>query len=376
MQQHYVNHAKRIVIKIGSALLVENATGRIHHLWLESLLKDVATRVKRGQEIIIVSSGAIALGRKHLNLIPPLQLQEKQAAAAIGQIQLAHAYQHILACEQVSVAQVLLTLEDSENRQRYINAKNTLETLLSSSVVPIINENDTIATAEIRYGDNDRLAARVAQMLSADVLVLLSDIEGLYTADPHTHAEAQLIPEVHALDNHILAMAGDSKTQYGSGGMKTKLAAAKIAFAAGCKMVIAAGKYLSPLQRIDETHLKTWFIPPLSPQNARKNWIAQHLKPTGSLMLDDGALAAIAAGNSLLAIGVTDVRGEFHKGEAVTLFSTAKEEIGKGLINYSSYDAKKIMGKKSHEYEGILGYAGNAALIRRDDLVLHKDPQV
>lgn len=367
--KYYLKDAKRIVIKIGSSLLVEEAKGTLHYEWLSSFLTDVSNCAKRGQEIVIVSSGSVALGRAHLNINRSLQLEEKQAAAAIGQIQLAHAYQALLAPFGITVAQILLTLDDSENRRRYLNAKNTLETLLTLKVIPIINENDTVATAEIRYGDNDRLAARVAQMIQADVLVLLSDIEGLYTQDPHTDPQAQLIPEVRNLDESIFSMASDSKTSYGSGGMITKLAAAKIAMTSGTKMIIAAGKYFSPLKRIDETEQKTWFIPELSPRNARKNWLAQHLQPKGNVTIDGGAYQALLEGKSLLAIGIIAVEGHFHKGDPVHL-TVAEKEIGRGLINYSTLEVKKIMRKQSHEYEAILGYKGNAAVIHRDDLVL------
>lgn len=372
--KHLISSAKRIVVKIGSSLLVDQASGTLHSEWLATLLADIAYGMQKGQEIVIVSSGAIALGRQHLKFNRPLQLEEKQAAAAVGQIQLAHAYQAYLAKHGLSVAQILLTLDDSENRRRYINAKNTLETLLSLHVIPIINENDSVATAEIRYGDNDRLAARVAQMIQADVLVLLSDVEGLYNKDPRLHKDATLLSEVTALDNTILAMASDSTTSYGSGGMITKLAAAKIAMTSGTKMVIAAGKYSHPLQRIDQTQQKTWFIPPLSPSNARKNWLAHHLKPKGKITIDTGALKALHGGKSLLAIGVVNIEGDFHKGDPIILYTERDQVIiGVGLTNYSSYEARKIMRKQSHEYEAILGYKGNAAMIHRDDLVLTQE---
>jgi glutamate 5-kinase len=259
---YQITDAKRIVIKIGSSLLVENTTGSIHRAWLTTLIHDVVECWKRGQQVILVSSGAIPLGRRQLQLINrDLQLEEKQAAAAVGQIQLSHAYQEMLAKHEITVAQVLLTLDDSENQERYLNAKNTLETLLKFRVIPVINENDTVATTEIRFGDNDRLAARVAQMVSADTLVLLSDIEGLYTANPQHDPLATLIPLVTKLTPDILAMAGDSATEFGSGGMVTKLAAAKIALSSGCRMVIAMGKHLHPLTRIDQEQKNTWFIP-------------------------------------------------------------------------------------------------------------------
>ncbi len=369
--KHHIADAKRVVIKIGSSLLVDNKTGAIHRQWLNSLVDDIVKCWQRGQDVVIVSSGAIALGRRHLHLMHhPLQLEEKQASAAVGQIRLAHAYHEALEKHGITVAQILLTLDDSENRKRYLNAKNTLDTLLKLRVIPVINENDTIATAEIRFGDNDRLAARVAQMVSADTLVLLSDIEGLYTANPRLDSKATLIPEVTQLTPEILAMAGDSATQFGSGGMITKLAAAKIALASGCRMVIAAGKHLSPLTQIDEVGNNTWFIPSTTPINARKIWIAQHLKPHGTITIDAGAVNALRQGKSLLSVGVIDIQGEFNKGDAICIVDAAKNEIARGLINYSSHEAKKIIGRKSSEYESILGYSGCEEMIHRNDLVV------
>ena len=364
---------KRIVVKIGSSLLVDETSGQIHQTWLARLVEDLVFYWKRGKDIVIVSSGAIALGRSQLNLKKPkLQLQEKQAAAAIGQIKLAHAYQTLLAQHTITAAQVLMTLEDSENRQRYLNAKNTLETLLEQKIIPIINENDTIATSEIRYGDNDRLAARVSQMIAADTLVLLSDIEGLYTSNPHLNPAAELIPEVKQLTPEIFAMAGDSSTNYGSGGMITKLAAAEMALAFGCRMVIAAGKHLNPLQRIDQVRTKTWFIPQTTPMNARKNWIAQHLSPKGCLVIDQGAENALLQGKSLLSVGVVMIEGIFHKGDAINILNEKREEIARGLINYSSAEAQKILGKQSDQIEQILGYFNSAEIIHRNDLVIYK----
>lgn len=260
--KYQITDAKRIVIKIGSALLVEQTTGILHRAWLTSLIHDVAECWKRGQEVILVSSGSIALGRRHLQFKQgSLQLEEKQASAAVGQIQLSHAYQELLREHGITAAQVLLTLDDSEDSVRSLNAQNTLEMLLQLRAIPVINENDTVATDEIRFGDNDRLAARVAQMVKADTLVLLSDIDGLYTANPKQDPHAVFISEVRELTPEILAMGGDSATEYGSGGMMTKLAAAKMAFASDCRMVIAAGKHAYPLTRIDQQEKKTWFIP-------------------------------------------------------------------------------------------------------------------
>ena len=365
--------AKRIVIKVGSTLLVDNVTGAIRQTWFNSLIADVAQCWQAGQEVILVSSGATALGRSVLKVTSSqLQLEQKQAAAAVGQIQLAHAYQEALAKNQIAVAQILLTLEDSENRRRYLNAKNTLENLLASRIIPVINENDTVATAEIRFGDNDRLSARVAQMVSADVLILLSDIDGLYTADPRQNPHAEFIPEVRELTPEILAMAGNSGSIYGSGGMITKLAAAKITLASGCKMVITLGNRQNPLAQIDRVGRNTWFIPNATPMGARKNWIAQHLKPLGALIIDDGALAALRQGKSLLAAGMASMTGEFQKGDCVCILNLSQQEVGRGLINYPAHEVRKIIGHKSSEFVDILGYPGCEAVVHRDDLVLHE----
>lgn len=368
---HTLKTAKRIVIKIGSSLLVDTTTGQIHHTWLASLMEEIIQFWQESKQIVIVSSGSIALGRRHLKFKNKiLQLEEKQAAAAVGQIKLAHAYQTMLEAKGITIAQVLLTLDDSENRRRYINAKNTLETLINLKAIPVINENDTVATTEIRYGDNDRLAARVAQMVSADTLILLSDIDGLYTANPALYPEATFIPEVNKLTSDILSMASDSMTEFGSGGMVTKLAAAKIALASGCRMVIAPGKYLKPLARIDERKSCTWFIPETTPTKARKNWIAQHLKPKGKMIIDGGACKALYQGKSLLAVGIIAVEGEFNKGDAISIFNQHQQEIARGLTNYAAHEAKKILGRKSSEYETILCYAGSSEMIHRDDLAL------
>lgn len=368
---HKIADAKRLVIKIGSSLLLDHVTGAIHHEWLKSLIADVVVCWQRGQQIIIVSSGAIFLGRRQLKFKSRiLQLEEKQAAAAVGQIKLAHAYQDMLVEHGMTAAQILLTIDDSENRKRYLNAKNTLEALLNLRAIPVINENDTVATPKTRFGDNDRLAARVAQMVSADCLVLLSDVDGLYSANPSLDAHAQLIPEVKELTADILAMGGDTSTEFGSGGMATKLAAAKIALASGCKMVIAAGQPLHPLTRIDQTTQRTWFIPSTTPTSARKNWLAQHLMPKGFIMIDQGAVAALLAGKSLLSVGVNACEGEFHQGDPVCILDSNKIEIARGLINYNAHETKKILGKKSTEIANILGYRGYEEIIHRDDLVL------
>ncbi|MFP6711701.1 MAG: glutamate 5-kinase [Rhodospirillales bacterium] len=364
--------AKRIVIKIGSVLLVDNETGRLHRSWLEALAGDIERCRKRGQEVIIVSSGAIALGRRYLDLKSgDLRLEEKQAAAAVGMVRLTHAYQECFEPYDLSVAQILLTRDDSENRRRYLNARSTLMTLLKVGAVPLINENDSVATDEIRFGDNDRLAARVAAMVSADVLVLLSDIDGLYDADPAKKADATLIPEVSEITPDIEKMAGAAASRDSSGGMVTKLAAAKQCLGAGCAMVITKGEQLNPLQALEAGANCTWFVPRGTPQTARKQWIAGTLQPAGALTVDDGAVKALNNGRSLLPAGVADISGDFERGEAIAIVTASGHEIGRGLIAYSSKDAKLIMGHKTGDILELLGYRGRDEMIHRDDLVMN-----
>jgi glutamate 5-kinase len=363
--------AKRVVVKIGSALLVEKSTGRVNRAWLETLAADVAAMRARGQEVVIVSSGAIALGRRQLGLAPgKLKLEESQAAAAVGQIRLAHAWKEVLEQHDCAVAQMLLTLGDTEERRRYLNARSTLNTLLKLGAVPVINENDTVATAEIRYGDNDRLAARVAQMASADCLVLLSDVDGLYTADPARDPQAKFIPEVTGITPEIEAMAGGSASDVGSGGMATKVLAGRIAVAAGCNMCITAGREQHPLQRIEAGGRCTWFVAQASPKTVRKQWIAGLLQPMGALHVDPGAARALRGGKSLLPAGVTQVEGRFDRGDMVIVRDADGTEIARGLSAYSSEDARRASGRRSQELEAILGYRGRDELIHRDDLVL------
>lgn len=370
-QNTALKDGKRIVIKIGSALLVDEARGTIHRQWLESLASDVAQCHARGQEVVIVTSGAIAVGRRHLDLpAGKLRLDEKQAAAACGNIRLAHAYQDTLAQHDLSVAQILVTLEDSENRRRYINARNTLETLLRVGAVPLINENDTVATDEIRFGDNDRLAARVAAMISADTLVLFSDINGLYTADPGKDETAKFIPVVTDITPEIEAMAGGSASVVGSGGMATKIAAAKIALKAGCRMVITKGGRNNPVRALENGAQATWFLPRATPSKARKRWISGTLKPVGTVVIDTGALTALKAGKSLLPIGVKKIIGDFQRGEAVIVEDPKGVEIARGLIAYGSEDARKIVGVRSSDIESYLGYQGRDEMIHRDHLVV------
>ena len=362
---------RRVVVKIGTVLLVDQEKGVVHRSWLEALAEDVARLRARGQEVVIVTSGAIAIGRRHLNLpAGPLRLDENQAAAATGMVRLAHAYQEVLGTHGITVAQVLLTLDDSENRRRYINARNTLVALLGLGAVPLINENDTVATDEIRFGDNDRLAARVAAMISADTLVLLSDIDGLYTADPRRDPKAQFVPEVTAITPEIEAMAGKIRSGDSRGGMVTKLAAARMCLANGCRMAIADGKGLNPLKSIEQGARATWFLPSATPKAARKQWIAGALKPAGALLLDAGAEKALRSGKSLLPAGVVGVEGSFQRGDAVLVKTADGRVLGRGLSAYSAEDARRIMGYKTSEIEALLGYRGRDEIIHRDDLVL------
>jgi glutamate 5-kinase len=370
--------ARRLVVKIGSALLAA-ADGEVRLPWLAGLADDVARCRSRGQEVILVSSGAIAVGRRHLGLVGRrLRLEEKQAAAATGQIRLAHAYQEALARHGITVAQILLTPDDTEERRRHLNARATFGQLLALGAVPVVNENDTIATAEIRFGDNDRLAARVAQMTSADMLVLLSDIDGLYTADPRTNPNARHIPMVREIGADIEAMAGEAPPGYSSGGMVTKIAAARIAMSAGCRMLIARGKVAGkpdgpaagPLAALEAGGRATLFLPRGEPRSARKAWIAGAVDPSGAVIVDDGAARALQRGTSLLPAGVVAVEGVFERGDAVIIRTRSGAEAGRGLSAYSSADIRRIAGHKSSEIAGILGYRGRDEIIHRDDLVV------
>jgi glutamate 5-kinase len=363
--------ARRVVVKVGSALLVDAATGRLNRDWLAALADDLADLRRQGKEPVVVSSGAIALGRGPLQLgAGRLRLEESQAAAAVGQIRLAHAWTEVLEEQGLKVAQVLLTLGDTEQRRRYLNARGTLFTLLRLGAVPVINENDTVATAEIRYGDNDRLAARVAQMVSADCLVLLSDVDGLYSADPARDADASFVAEVTRVTAEIEAMARGASSAVGSGGMATKLAAAKISLAAGCHMCVASGRETHPLRRIAEGARCTWFVAEASPLTVRKQWIAGSLQPVGELHVDAGAVRALRDGRSLLPAGVTKVDGHFDRGDPVVVLGPDGAEIARGLSAYSRGDAERIQGRRSSELEALLGFRGRDEIIHRDDLVL------
>lgn len=363
---------KRVVVKVGSALLVDSANGQIRSKWLSSLADDLAQLKTQGVDVLVVSSGAIALGRQLLKLPGgPLRLEESQAAAAVGQIELGPAWNRVLARHGFQTGQILLTLSDTEERRRYLNARSTLDTLLRLGAIPIINENDTVATTEIRYGDNDRLAARVASMASADCLVLLSDIDGLYTAPPGTDPSAAHIPIVESITPAIEAMAGSAGSELSRGGMKTKIEAGKIATNAGAQMVIASGKSLHPLASIDRDDVrKTWFSAATNPTAARKSWIAGSLEPKGSIRIDAGAVAALARGKSLLPAGVKAVTGVFQRGDCVWITGPDGTRLARGLIAYDSDEAGRLIGCHSKDIEARLGYAGRDTMIHRDDMAM------
>jgi glutamate 5-kinase len=363
--------AQRLVIKIGSALVVDPAHATPRAAWLASVAKDIAGLRARGIDVIVVSSGAIALARRTLRLTQRrLRLEEKQAAAAVGQIRLAQAWAEALSARDLTAAQLLLTLDDTEDRRRYLNARATLNTLLALHCIPVINENDTVATAEIRFGDNDRLAARVAEMVQADQLVLLSDIDGLYTADPKRDPAAEHIPVVEAITPEIEAMGGEPPPGYSSGGMRTKLAAARIATQAGCAMAIAFGHQDHPLKALEDGARCTWFLPAPEGRSARKRWIAGSLSPLGVMTVDTGAARALRNGRSLLPAGVKTIEGSFDRGDPVVVRGPRGEALARGLSAYGSADAERIAGHRSDEIEAILGWRGRDEIIHRDDLVL------
>ena len=360
----------RIVIKIGSALLVDRKSG-LKSSWLNAICQDIADLKAKGLDVLVVSSGAIALGRTVLDLPSgALKLEESQAAAAVGQISLARAWSESLSRSSIVAGQILLTLGDTEERRRYLNARATINQLLKIGAVPIINENDTVATTEIRYGDNDRLAARVATMAGADLLILLSDIDGLYTAPPHLDANARFLETVADITPEIEAMAGGAASELSRGGMRTKIDAGKIATAAGCAMIIASGTTDNPIRAIVEGARHSWFAPSPAPVTARKTWIAGHLQAAGELHVDAGAQTALRVGKSLLPAGVKKIVGQFSRGDTVSVIGEQGREIARGLVSYDADEARRITGRKSGEIEEILGYAGRAAMIHRDDLVI------
>lgn len=366
-----LNDFRRIVIKVGSSLLIDAARGEVKSAWLAALAADIAKLHYAGKDVLVVSSGSIALGRSRLKLPSgTLKLEESQAAAAVGQIALARIWSEVLDHHGIGAGQILVTLQDTEQRRRYLNARSTVSKLLEWRAVPVINENDTVATSEIRYGDNDRLAARVATMTSSDLLILLSDIDGLYTAPPGANPNAKLIPVVDSVTADIEAMAGAAESELSRGGMRTKIEAAKIATSAGTHMLIASGKIEHPLQAIADGGKCTWFLTPANPVTARKRWIAGSLEPKGVLVIDAGAVKALHAGRSLLAAGVTRIEGTFARGDAVLVRGPDGHEIGRGLVAYSADNAESIKGKSSAEASKILGLAGRPEMIHRDDLVV------
>ena len=366
-----IRQARRLVVKIGSALVVDAAMAVPRADWLDGVAADIAALRRAGTEVIVVSSGAIALARHALGLKRrTLRLEEKQAAASVGQIRLAQAWSVALSAHALTAAQLLLTLDDFEHRRRYLNARATLSTLLSLGCIPVINENDTVATEEIRFGDNDRLAARVAEMIQADQLILLSDVDGLYTADPRQDPGARHIPVVRTLTAEIEAMGGAPPPGYSSGGMRTKLIAAGIATQAGCAMAIGLGTPAHPLQALADGAACSWFLPAPDGRSARKRWIAGGMQPAGSFVIDDGAERALAAGGSLLPAGVRAVDGSFERGDLVLVLSERRLPIGRGLSAYGSRDAARIIGHRSEAIEALLGWHGRPEMIHRDDLVL------
>jgi len=370
--QSKLSSARRVVIKIGSAMLVDSETGALKHDWLQALATDIAGLTAQGKKVVLVSSGAVALGLSGLGLTRRTnRLEDAQAAAAIGQIKLAQAYQSKFADVDLTIAQILLSIDDLEHRPRYLNARNTVETLLENGVIPVINENDSVATSEIRFGDNDRLAARVAQMMRADLLLLLSDIDGLYSGDPRKNADAEIMPHVSNITPEIEAMAGPpAEVTVGTGGMITKIMAAKIALAGGCSMVIMDGRAPSPIKRLAGCERSTLFTASGDPLTLRKQWIRGMMAPKGFIHIDAGAVAALKKGASLLPAGVTSVEGTFRRGDMVACMGPDGHLFAQGLVSYDAEDADRIAGVKSTDLINILGYVGRASLIHRDDLVV------
>ncbi len=365
---------RRVTIKVGSSLLVDAGKGAVKRSWLATLAEDIAALHKKGTDVLVVSSGAIALGRSVLGLTKrALKLEDSQAAAAVGQIALARTWSEVLGDHGITTGQILVTFADTEERRRYLNARATIGRLLDLRAVPVINENDTVATSEIRYGDNDRLAARVATMASSDLLILLSDVAGLYSAPPAEDPYAKLIQVVAKITPDIEAMAGGAASNLSRGGMRTKIEAGKIATTGGTHMVIADGRVPHPIARIKDAAPCTWFLTGSNPITARKKWIAGSLEARGALHVDDGAVKAIVGGKSLLPAGVKKVEGKFSRGDCVVIRDENGAEVGRGLVNYDADDAVQIAGRNSRDIETLLGMPGRAAIIHRDDMVLKGD---
>lgn len=369
-----IKSTRLVVIKIGSALIVDPATGKARADWMRDLAADVASLRAAGTQVVLISSGSIALGRQHLSLpAGAIKLPEKQAAAAIGQVELAQLWSNALQAHDMRTAQILLAPEDTETRRRHINARTTIQTLLELGFVPVVNENDTVTTYEIRFGDNDRLAARVAGMISADLLILLSDVDGLYTKNPHQSEDAEYIPEITQIDEDIMALGGGANAEFASGGMATKLAAARIATEAGADMVICKGSASRPVTALLDGARYSLFHRRTSPKKARKNWIAGALDPKGQIVVDKGAQSALLKGKSLLPVGILRLSGQFDRGDLVQIINAEGIELGHGLAGYATAEAEKIKGQKSQIIETLLGYEGRAELIHADDLVLRGD---
>ena len=365
----YIEEAKTVVIKIGSSLLI-NENKIIREKWLSEFAKDIKFLQKLEKNVIIVSSGAIALGCKKLKLNKKnLKLDKSQAVASIGQIELMNLFKKIFNSKKINLSQILLTLEDTEQRRRAINAKRTFENLFKLGFVPIVNENDSIATSEIKYGDNDRLASRVAQISNADCLILLSDVNGVYSKDPKLDKSAKLIYEIKNIDNKIERIATRSTGEHGSGGMKTKIDAAKICQLSGCHMAIANGLINRPIQNILNNNLCTWFLPKISKLDARKKWIISSISPKGQLIIDAGALIALKSGKSLLAAGIKEVKGQFNKGDHVRILDENMIEFARGLSSFTSDEISKIKGQHSNKISNLLGYISKSEVIHKDDMV-------
>ena len=365
----YLKNSKIIVIKIGSSLLVDG-NKKIRKKWLSSFAKDIQKLKSQNKRIIIVSSGAIALGCKKMNYIKKnLKLDKSQAIASIGQIELMNLFSQIFSKYKINISQILLTLDDTEERRRSINAKRTFENLFQLGYIPIVNENDTIATSEIKYGDNDRLASRVAQITTADTLILLSDVDGLFTKNPKTFKDAKLIKKVNNFNKDIKSINTKGSNEYGSGGMSTKIEAAKICNLAGCNMIIANGLYLNPISQIEKKNNCTWFISKISKLHARKKWIISSVSPKGELTIDDGAKKALINGKSLLAAGIRRVTGNFNKGDHIKILDSKRKEFARGLSSFSSKEINKILGCHSNEIQKILGYISKSEVVHKDDMV-------
>lgn len=372
-KNNLIQKSNRIVIKIGSALLIDKNKGALKNKWLESLALDICDLIKLKKEVVVVSSGSIALGKKQLELNSNLTLDEKQAAAATGQISLAHAWKEVMQEHGLNVAQILLAPDDTETRRKHLNARATLIKLLELGVIPVINENDTVSTEEIKFGDNDRLAARVAQMCSADLLILLSDINGLYSSDPNKNKNSTLIGEITEISREIESMAGPAHSKISSGGMITKIEAAKISMNAGCHMIICDGRLNNPLLKLQDSHtVFSWFKAKDNPLNLRKQWISGALQVKGKITIDDGATKAIKKGYSILPAGILSTEGDYEKGDLIKIVDQSKTSIGTGLTHFNNSEVELIKGSKSENIETILGYRGKDEVVHRDDLVLEK----